>query len=270
MDAVILLARLDAWNVYSLRKNKLSMYKNYKSVVLECLEQKKYPILLENVYIFLLCKFIKSNEAHAVENRFEYDPPLVRFEKANNEPFKLTYMDGSRNQYCLYRTDTLDRQKDCGKEFQISIDLKRSDVNSILNLKCQTFEEEIYKFISTLNFDVPGVRDLLGIEFCKSTRLVPLSIEMCVRKYVGRPIDDECVRSAEHFGPSGAFMEARMLSGRLSACASKTTLLSLNDATNFRSEAALQHYHPYNIHYSTRWRTFVPLAFNPLENPIFH
>lgn len=275
------------------------MYFSYKDLVLKCLDQKTYPLLCDHVIVYVEYKIIdpsdidryinmkRSTTNSSFSTQFAikdnlYDAPEILYDR-ENEPFKLVYFsEGPKtNAYCVYKSnynEHLLSQPTKNSKRILGIKLDRFVVDKFLNIQTKSFEEEIYTFITYLNFNVPKLRMLLGnLNFFTSTKFYPLSLKMCVEKYTSKTIPD-CSITREEFGPStpscsrsGHVIDTRIVRGKISGASSTDILLSLNDDIWWQNQTSSifnDSYNPYNIYYSTRWKTVVPLAFNPLENPI--
>jgi hypothetical protein len=138
-------------------------------------------------------------------------------------------------------------------------------------MKSLTFEEELYRFITHLNFNVPKIRDLLDLDFATSTRFIPRYIRTWVHKYEVRSIYHlpGGLDLKIHFGlpENRGVLETRIVRGKLSPCTSNKILLSLNDDLAVKTKLPCG-WSPYNSHYSERWNVLIPLAYNPMENVI--
>lgn len=233
---------------------------DYATLVLQLLNEKKYPILEEYVVIDIYYKMIPidhpSTTVIPYDRRF-HNPEDVYIRDA--KPFQIHYMVcvGDNTFYTHYVDKLQSFPTKC-----ITIRLNRSYLDeSILLQKNETFEEEIYKFITLLNFDVPKIARVLNLGFFESTRFMPQRIKLWVFKHSVRNINYQPLSETDQacFGPNEGAVPIRVIAGRLSECQSRSTLLSLND---------LSDQFKFTQYYSTRWKTLVPLAFNPLENPI--
>lgn len=126
-----------------------------------------------------------------------------------------------------------------------------------------SFEEEIYHFLTLLNNDVPRV--MMNLNFFASTRFLLQRIKLWVFRYSEHSIAIHPVSEAEQvrFGPPACheIIPIRVFSGRLAECRSRSTLLSLNNNFDFLNLTYLHHF-------TEKWKILIPLAFNPLENPI--
>jgi hypothetical protein len=146
-----------------------------------------------------------------------------------------------------------------------SLKLTRSVLdNTVLEKPSETFEEEIYHFLTLLNFDVPKIACMLDLNFAASTCFLPQSIGIWVSDYTAESIyrTKGTVTASDRslFGPVNHTFPTRLLRGRLSDCTSRSDILSLNDDAFGRFK--------YTDHYAEKWKAVFPLAFNPLENPI--
>lgn len=239
---------------------------DYRMLVLRLLRLNKYPEIKDFVVMDIYYKMIPIDHPSSSVSRYDLrlDNPEDIYARDSN-PFTVNFMVcvGDYNFY-LHQVDTIDTETFPVK--CITIKLERSFVdNAVTFNKSETFEEEIYKFLTLLNYDVPRIASCLNMGFFASTRFLPQRINLWVQNYIERTIPYEPLSIDEQscFGPHGQLeiLPVRTVVGRLSECKSRSTLLSLNSNLD----------HPrfkYIHHYSTQWNTLVPLAFNPLENPI--
>lgn len=238
----------------------------YKDLVLSCLEQKFYPALQDHVFIDIYYKMIEPDENCSLVRACNsmYEAPEIVYEK-ENDLFNLLFFTGEKNTFCAYKMSSFDPNKYQTKCF--SVRLRRSVINNTLKLNCNTVEEEIYMLLAQLNTNVTKIHTLLDLSFIESTRFVPQYIQTWATRYTSQPLTG-CVTSPERFGPTLHDFEVRLLNGKLSKCSSSECILSLNNDIDW--DLPCKNYNPYNMHYSTRWKTIFPLAYNPLENPIIH
>lgn len=239
---------------------------DYGSIVLELLDQKKYPVLEGHVLLDIYYKMIPID--HVSRSCKRYDRRVINPEDVyirDAEPFSLNYLTPfGQNTFYMHHLNTLSTesfQLEC-----IRIKLMRSFVDStILNRSSISFEEEIYNFLTLLNHDVPRICSIINLNFLDSTRCLPQRIKLWVFKYSEHTIIQKPLTHNERlcFGPlvNPGVIPIRVISGRLSECTSQTTLLSLNNHYEFPHLT-------YTHHFSEKWKTIIPLAFNPLENPI--
>lgn len=239
---------------------------DYASLVLELLKLGKYPVLDGYVFFDIYFKMIPFNYPSA--SVVQYDQRLLNPEDVyirDAEPYNLHYLTPSPpHHFYLHRIHTLNVATfplQC-----ITIKLTRSFLDkTVLQKASASFEEEIYHFLTLLNCDVPRVASLLNLTFLASTRFLPQRIQLWVFKYMEKVILYRPVSVPEQacFGPPDGpgILPIRVVSGRLAPCTSRSTLLSLNNHFEYP--------HLTYLHYfSETWCTLIPLAFNPLENPI--
>ena len=239
---------------------------DYRELVLSLLKEKKYPKLEGYIVMDIYYKMIpidyQSLSIFHYDRRF--DNPEDVYSRDSN-PFAINFMVciGDYNFY-LHQIDTLDTESFPMKCITIKIDQSYID-NVILFQKSESFEEEIYKFLTLLNYDVPRIASSLNMGFFASTRFLPQRINLWVYKYAKADIHQIPLSRDQQlcFGPSTKLevLPIRTVVGRLSECKSKSTLLSLNNNLEFP-------HLKYTDHFSTKWKSLIPLAFNPLENPI--
>lgn len=239
---------------------------DYRTLVLELLQKRKYPKLENHVVIDVYYKMIPMDYPSLSVLRYDrrFDNPEDVYVR-DSKPFTMNFMVCVGDYaFYLHEIDKLNiesLQTNC-----ITIKINRSYLdNVVLHQKSDTFEEEIYKFITLLNYDVPRVADVLNMGFFASTRFLPQRINLFAFKYSIEEINYQPLSEAEQlcFGPSSQteIFPVRPIIGRLSECKSRSTLLSLNNNIEFSK-------FKYIDHFSTRYRTLIPLAYNPLENPI--
>lgn len=237
---------------------------DYRTLVLDLLNERKYPKLENYVVIDVYYKMIPMDYPSSSVSRYDrrFDNPEDVYVR-DSKPFGINFMVCVGDYaFFLHETNTLNVESFPTK--CISIKFSRSYLDErILHQKSETFEEEIYKFLTLLNYDVPRVASMLNMEFFASTRFLPQRINLFVFKYTVRDVEYIPLNEAEQscFGPSAEIFPARTILGRLSECKSRSVLLSLNNNIQFP-------HLKYTQHFSTKWRTLVPLAYNPLENPI--
>lgn len=239
---------------------------DYASLVLELLNHGKYPILEGYVFLDIYFKMIPVDYPSTFVTH--YDRHMINPEDVyirDADPLNLHYLVATQpHHFYLHRIHTLN--VDSFPLQCITIKLTRSFLDTtVLNVPSASFEEEIYHFLTFLNCDVPRVAPLLNLNFIASTRFLPQRIKLWVFKYTEKCILYRPLSDAEQqcFGPPVCheILPIRVISGRLAECTSQSTLLSLNNHFDFPNLSYL--------HYlSVKWKTTIPLAFNPLENPI--
>lgn len=239
---------------------------DYRSLVLDLLKEKKYPKLQDHVVMDVYYKMIPMDCPSITVSGYDrrFDNPEDVYVR-NSNPFTINFMVCVGNHtFYLHEVDTLDTKP--LSTYCTTIRLNQSYLDShIFRLNSDSFEEEIYKFITFLNFDVSKIASVLNMGFFASTRFLPQRINLWPFKHTTRDIGYEPLSQTRKscFGPPSQdeVIPIRMISGRLSECKSRSTLLSLNNDIEFPELK-------YTQHFSTRWNTLVPLAYNPLENPI--
>ncbi|GFT75895.1 uncharacterized protein NPIL_19001 [Nephila pilipes] len=238
----------------------------YKYLVLDLLLKHQYPVLQDFVVMDIHYKMIPtdapSNVVHSFDRRI-HDPMHELIQ--HTYPYRLSYLVGNDTLFYVHEVDELNTDAlpiDCQR-----VKLSRSYVDALRNDTSRTFEEELYHFISLLNFNVPQLAPLLGFDFMECTRLLPQFIRLWIYKYDTVPVSRVPITATLRscFGPPehSSVLPIRVLRGHLGPCTSRTTLLSLNnDLSSHLPDPS------YLWHYSDRMRTLLPLAYNPLENPL--
>lgn len=255
------------------------VFRSYKSIVLECLNKKTYPVLYDHVVIIIYFKWIVPSrfvKTSIIENS-NYHLPEIIYEK-ENKPFDLLYFEQGNANMVACQLEKFDIYDVCtlhdNKKY---VRLRRSDVSDHLKVPCRSFEEEIYLFIKYLNVDISKIGKLLDLNFQESTQFIPISLKMCVEKFYDNPIDTSCklINDDKYFGFTSASnqLDTREINGNISASKSKDVILSLNDDINWQNiksnfPAEISQLEPYTLYYSVYWEAILPLAYNPLENPI--
>lgn len=237
----------------------------YKTLVLDLLSKRQYPVLKDLVVVDIHYKMIpetaESDVVRAYDKRSHDSAFLL---KQHTDPYRLSYLAGNDHMFYIHEMDSLNInafRDDCQR-----IKLSRSYVDTIRYCVSDTFEEELYHFITLLNFDIPKLSPLLDMNFMKCTRMLPQFIKIWVFKYDAVNIQ-HCPVSKEQkscFGPpeQEGVIPTRVLRGKLAPCTSQSNILSLNN------DIPIQQVNPYLLHYSDRYKTIFPLAYNPLENPL--
>lgn len=238
---------------------------DYAALVLQLLEEAKYPVLEGYVLIDIYYKMIPTNYTSTLLKRYDrhLDNPEDVYVR-DMEPFSLNYLVPNDPRYFyMYRVDTFDA--DAFPMQCITVKLNRFFLDDcILHARSSSFEEEIYLFLTLLNYDVPRIARVIDLDFMSSTRFLPQRIQLWVFKYSEQQIITHPLTDSERlcFGPrSFEVVPIRNLSGRLSECTSQSVLLSLNNHFPFLD---VRYFH----YYAEKWQSIIPLAFNPLENPI--
>lgn len=246
---------------------------NYTTLVLNLLKSKHYPILLDHVIMDIYYKEIKPKCAG---KQYSLGCPEVIFEQ-ENEASKIVYMTNHDTHIYIHKEDFTNVDLNKLNVKCLKIKLNKGFINKILHTDYNTFEEEIYSFITCLNFDITKIHEILGLSFVDSTRFIPDSIQMWIYRYNSRSIQNQCL-SAEYFGPSCDLIDARIILGKLSPCKSNHKILSLRNSRAMESDEEneqiipeyMKAYERYIFHYVTDYQTYIPLAYNPLENPIIN
>lgn len=235
----------------------------YKSLVLDLLKQCQYPILKDFVVMDIHYKLLPENTA--VDTVYSYDRRLhdpTHVWKQHEQPFRFSYLSGNKHMIYVHETNSMLPQ--CLEFDCIRVKLSRYYLDTIQNECSESFEEELYHFIQLLNFNLPKLAPLLGMEVMTCTRLFPQFIKLWIYRYDTAPVKQfpigkdilSCFGPPEHAG----VIPVRVMNGKLSPCTSSSVILSLNDN--------VQSHLNYLQHYSDRLHAIFPLAYNPLENPL--
>lgn len=251
---------------------------SYRSLVSALLKRKAYPVLhnfvVVDIYFTLLHPGSSPSET---VRRFDrrFDDPASVYER-ENDPFLFSYVVTPPETVFDLHTfrDPLEEIERTTVSECIRVKLSRHVVDRWLETKSQSLEEEIYLFLTRLNFDVPSIRRLLDLDFSTSTRFIPLYVVTWVYNYQIVPIPGHAIvgpNARRYFGPTRdeGIVPVRFVRGMLSPCTSTRKLLSLRDDIAAASNLpAVTKKIPYLMHYSETWNAVIPLAYNPLENPI--
>ncbi|KMQ84677.1 protein casc4-like isoform x1 protein, partial [Lasius niger] len=272
---------------------------DYGNVVQQCARLGLYPVLDDRVFVDVYYKLIEPDERCRLIRSYDcsYESPEIIYER-DNVDFGLTFVYGDDDKtVCVYGLNDISSLDTSRYETRcIRIQLERSVVAETLKMpssSLKSLEHELYYFIAHLNTNVPKIRRLLNLSFSRSTRFLPQSVRTWVERYSTRHVSSTCMRfsaASERFGPTTGsrlrpssssslssrdddadVLTPRTVLGDLAPCTSKEDILSLRDHTDWTiPEPYLRYYHVYNMHYSERWKTVFPLAYNPLENPVLH
>ncbi|GFR28731.1 uncharacterized protein TNCT_116911 [Trichonephila clavata] len=116
-------------------------------------------------------------------------------------------------------------------------------------MECKSFEEEIYNFLTFLNFDISKIREILNLSFVESTRFIPVSITTWVSEYKSEELGPICPENT-NFGPSYDILNCRWIMGKLSECVSKSTIISCNNAQAIKDENFIESMPEYTLNYN--------------------
>lgn len=253
------------------------MTEEYKDLVLRLLDKQQYPILSSHVILNIYYRELETKEIGITYIKSNNDPETI-FNQIN-EPYHLIFLNDYGNYFTVHKKPysqfTLSSLPIKCKRLKI---YKNGAINETLNLNCNTFEEELYHFIACLNYDIPKIKSLLNINFIQSTKFIPISIKLFVSNYKTALITGN-YNKPSYFGPNADELQIRLLEGRLSRCTNNTYIHSLRDHYLFLKDIDnktidfpqfVYSYHFYNIYFSLHYKAFIPLAYNPFENPIIN
>lgn len=255
----------------------LPKYLDYKMLVNKLLKEKKYPVIMNHIILEIYYKELETKEIGITYNKSNNDPEII-FNQIS-DPYYLVFLTDHEKYFSVHKQNYLNFNMSGLplKCMRIKI-YQNGAINDTLNLKCNIFEEEIYHFITCLNYDIPKIKSLLNFNFIQCTRFIPVSLKLKVYNYNSKNIEG-VYNKPKYFGSNGDNMQVRLLEGQLSNCTVDTQIISLNDHYQFREDLNnnieqfpqfIHNYHLYNIHFSVLYKSYIPLAYNPLENPIIH
>ncbi|GFQ84172.1 uncharacterized protein TNCT_265201 [Trichonephila clavata] len=159
----------------------------YKALVLDLLSKHKYPVLQKFVVMDIHYKMIPVDSPSYVVHSFDrrtHDPMHELIQ--HSSPYHLSYLVGNENHFHVHEVDQLLTDAlpiDCQR-----IKLGRSYVDAIRNDTSDTFEEELYHFITLLNFNLPQYAPLLGFNLMECTRLLPQFLRLWAYDYDSVPV----------------------------------------------------------------------------------
>lgn len=247
---------------------------NYKQLVLSLLNVKAYPSLQDSVVLDIVFKMIPENTPSPTVKTYDrrYDNPEDVWIR-DASPFHLSYMVDSEKGQKFY-LHTIDEEQLSAQFYPLQcqkILFSRHLMDGLLHKIHVSLEHELYSFLTCLNFNVPSVASILNLDFIQSTRYLPQFLNTWVDKFKMTTFQSSTVGLdvKSRFGPPAderSFLPVRLVSGQLAPCTSRKTLLSLND--DFGKLPFEHSGEPYLYHYVDRFDSLVPLAYNPLENPI--
>lgn len=242
------------------------MSHDYQYLVYNLLNRNQQPILLDPILVEVFYKMIPSDYISDSVKMFDKYTHMASDVYAQYlDPWHDSYIVGSNNlnSFSLHQCEFID-----SKHFPIEcrrIKLRRKLIDSILQKSSKSFEEELYNFITCLNFNVPQIAPLLNLTFQESTRFLPQFIKTVVIKFGIVNLDHNTIGrdKIRYFGPpeEEGVLPVRIVRGHLSPCTSRSNLLSLNDDIGGAPFTYLNHL-------AIRQNAIVTLAYNPLENPI--
>lgn len=244
----------------------------YKKLICDLLAKKQYPIISNYVIFDIYYKELNIKEPGIQYEKKNYTPEIIY--EQNNNPYQLLFVSENKNYFAIHKR-TFSNFSLSGLPIKCKrLKIYKNIINEVLNLKCVRFEEEIYHFLTCLNFNVPSIKTILDLNFIKCTNFMPLYIKMYIFEYTIKHL--ECKYTMPYsFGPNNNTLQVRLLEGRLSNCYLKTHIVSLRDHYSFQKyldkalyPSFINNYHMYNIYYSVEHETYIPLAYNPFENPI--
>lgn len=249
---------------------------DYRDLVLRLLPQRKYPILSNFVILEIYYKNFETKEL-GKQHDARHSTPETVYEQIN-DPYDIIFLTKNGRYFNSHKENIFNLNfrhlpLNCKK---IKI-YKNDAIRNVLKKELEiTFEEELYLFTACLNYDIPKIKELLNLDFIQSTTFIPLSVKIKVSEYATKDMEESC-EMPDCFGPNNNDLQVRLFEGQLSNCFSKTHIVSLRDHRAFQNYLDkgshpnfINLYNPYNIHYAPEQKSFLPLAYNPLENPIIN
>lgn len=239
------------------------MEEDYRDLVLRLLKKQQYPVLQQfvilDVYYKMIPLTLQSVQVQSYHRKVD-DPYDVYMR--DTQPYLLSYLVQVGDHLYLHHVSGLDAASWPTECIRIRFPRSLLDKN-VLEFSSATFEEELYRFLTYLNFDVPKIASFLNMDMVTSTRFLPQRIVLWPGNFSVHPIVLRPVNELERscFGPTRETIPVRLLRGRLAPCTSRSALLSLNN------DIAASHL-TYVQHYAEAYKSLIPLAYNPLENPI--
>lgn len=246
------------------------MLLEYSKLIFDLLKTKQYPVIKNYVVLDIFYKIIKPKNPG---KRFFSRCPEVLFEQ-ENDPSKIIYLCDEGKYIIVHKEDPKDIDLKSLPVECLRIKIYQGYINKILQTNFKFFEEEIYTLLTHLNYDIPKIREILNLSYTQSTRFIPDHIRLWVSNAIAMPMDCGCSKMI-YFGVVHETIDTRMIRGKLSACTANTKILSCNNDQGIKDDNLIQElsrnlldYDLYNIHYIPEHQAYIPLAYNPLENPI--
>lgn len=253
------------------------MTEEYKDLVSRLQDKRQYPILLGYVIVNIYYRELNTKETGITYLKNNNDPETI-FNQLN-EPYHLIFLNDCGNYFNVHKKPysqfSLSGLPLKCKRLKI---YKNEAISETLNLNCNTFEEELYHFITCLNYDIPKIKSLLNLNFIQSTRFIPIAIKIYATNYKTALITGR-YEMPSYFGPNGDELQVRLLEGHLSKCTKNAYFVSLRDHYQFLNDIDsktidfpqfIHNYDLYNIYFSLHHKSFIPLVYNPYENPIIN
>lgn len=249
----------------------------YSNLVRRLLFQQQYPILLNYIILNIYYRELETKETGITFIKNNNDPETI-FNQMN-EPYHLIFLNDCGNYFTVHKKQysqfSLSGLPLKCKRFKI---YKDNAISETLHLNCNTFEEELYHFIACLNHDIPKIKTLLNLTFIECTKFIPISIKMYSNHYKTAKLAGSYEKPS-YFGPNDNELQIRLVEGHLSSCTKNSYILSLRDHYAFIKDIDtkkidfpqfIYNYNLYNIYFSLHHKSFIPLVYNPFENPIIN
>lgn len=249
----------------------------YTDLVRRLLYKQQYPILLNHIILNIYYRELEPKETGITFIKNNNDPETI-FNQMN-EPYNLIFLNDCGNYFTVHKKPysqfSLSGLPIKCKRFKI---YENDAINETLNLNCNTFEEELYHFITCLNYDIPKIKSLLNLTFIQCTKFIPTAIKIYVNNYKIAKVTGSYEKPS-YFGPNDQELQTRLIEGHLSSCTENSYILSLRDDHPFVKDIDtkkinfphfIYNYNLYNIYFSLQNKSFIPLVYNPFENPIIN
>lgn len=214
-------------------------YIEYKDLVCQLFNHKQYPILLNHIILELYYKEMETNDVGITYSKYNHDPETIY--NQINDPYILKFLTDNGNYFNLHKQNCFNFNINGLPLKCMRIKIYKNDaINKILNLKCVTFEEEIYHFITYLNYDIPKIKNLLNLNFIQCTQLIPMALKLKICNYKITNMSGT-YKNPDCFGPNGDILQVRLLEGRLSDCNYNNKIMSLRDHYKFQEYLKKKH-----------------------------
>lgn len=247
------------------------MYMEYVDLVLTKLRSNEYCLLTGKVLLTIYFKLLEPKNCDARKSNIN-----DRYTKSLGT-FQLTYLTVEDNVEYICKMDNFSNFDSLELKC-INIYVEKDMVNRIFHKNYKYFEEELYYFITLLNFDPTKLINFLNMSSSQLTNFIPIDLKMMVSSYDVKQLEPQSgVDIYSSFGKKDndqiEFLFTRECEGRISRATSKELILSLRHSEPFKkclknAEWVKDIQNPYIIYLHKASSAIFPLAYNVLENPI--